>query len=57
MILTIEITEAAYKRLKSEALAVALAHGGSRSITDEFLVKLFTAWDANQVPNIKLKNE
>lgn len=55
--LTIKISDAAYKRIRSEVTVARLVSPEGLSFKDEFLFKLFGAWDKDEVPEIKLKSE
>lgn len=54
--LQVEMSEVAYKRIRSD-MAVRLLAEQDSSIMDEFVRKLFAAWDNEEVPVVKLKSE
>lgn len=55
MRLTLDITEAAYKAIKREVFVSGMI--GGMTARDQFRVKLFEAWENDEIPDISLKSE
>ena len=54
---TVSISEKAYKRIRSEVMTARLANPEGMLLKDEFLMKLFKAWDNDEVAEVSLKSE
>lgn len=54
---SVNITEAAYKRIRSEVTVAVLSNPEGATLLQEFLMKLFKSWDGGEVPEIKLRSE
>jgi hypothetical protein len=54
---SVNITEAAYKRIRSEVTVATLANPEGATLLQEFLTKLFKSWDKGEASEIKLRSE
>ena len=55
--LQVEISGAAYNKLKNEVTFRRLFCTQYNGVLDGFAIELFKAWDNNEVPVIKFKSE
>lgn len=57
MKLEIEISERAYKKLRSEVFSACLVHGDGMDVKTKALAMMFEAWENNDTPNIRAKGD
>ena len=53
----VRISDKLYRELNSEAFAIALAYPDGASMSQKFIIRVFKAWSAGEVPELKLKTE
>jgi len=57
MKLEIEISEQAYKKLRTEVFTTIMIHGPDADIKSKALSMMFEAWDEGEIPNIRSKDD